>query len=207
MNKKKTTLKDQVYENLLYAIINGIFPPDMIISEKLLMDKYQVSRAPIREALQQLSERKFLKSIPRQGYKICHPDARLVMEIERFRSSLEPNFLERNFSAIGEKCIQELRVLCEQYDACDADDYLTRWKCNCQFHLRLFSAYNNDYAYDLLEHSLMIQTIYFVQTKHYATMSLHLAVVDYIEHKDISMAVQLLRADIEGLVETPLKKA
>ena len=66
--------------------------------------------------------------------------------------------------------------------------------------MKIFSMYENPFAYEALDNALNIQTIYFIQSKHYATMDLHLAVIDYIEKKDICMAAKLLQADIENLV-------
>ena len=74
MDKKNPdTLKDQVYDALFSDIINGIYSTDTILTEKFLMEKYNVSRAPIREALSQLTGTLILSSIPRQGYKILQP--------------------------------------------------------------------------------------------------------------------------------------
>lgn len=199
-NGYAATLKDQVYEALFTDIIKGVYSPDMILTEKFFMEKYQVSRAPIREALLQLTGKKFLISIPRQGYKILQPDRDYMMELEKFRSVTEPAFLERYFSAIDQECLETLRMICAKYAACPEHDFMAHWKYNCEFHLKLFSMYKNVYAYESLENALYIQTVYFVQTKHDASMNLHLAVIDYIEKKDIAMAMKILRADIETLM-------
>ena len=44
--QKQKTLKDKVYDCLFSDIMNGIYPPDTTLSEKFLMEKYDVSRAP-----------------------------------------------------------------------------------------------------------------------------------------------------------------
>ena len=61
--------------------------------------------------------------------------------------------------------------------------------------------YGNDYAYQELKNALYIQQIYFVQTKHYGSIDLHLAVIDYLGKKDFAMAAKILQADIEELIE------
>ena len=200
MRKSALTLKDQVYECLFSDIIRGVYPQDMFLTEKSLMEKYQYSRAPIREALSQLTAKKFLISVPRHGYKIICPDKKLMMEIGNFRSILEPGFLTRYPEKIDAACIKSLREICSDYSAVPDDDYMGHWKYNCQFHMKIFSMYENPFAYEALDNALNIQTIYFIQSKHYATMDLHLAVIDYIEKKDICMAAKLLQADIENLV-------
>ncbi len=200
--KNFSTLKNQVYDALFSDIINGIYPTDTILTEKFLMEKYNVSRAPIREALTQLTGTHILSSIPRQGYKILQPSEQQLLEITKFRSALECSFLRNYFIYIDVSSIKELRKICEDYTNCPDNDFMTHWHYNCQFHLKLFSIYGNYYAYKLLEDSLNIQTIFFVQKKYYATMDLHLALVDYIEKGEIETAMNILKADIENLLLT-----
>lgn len=198
--KNLNTLKNQVYDALFSDIINGVYPTDTILTEKFLMEKYNVSRAPIREALTQLTGTHILSSIPRQGYKILQPSEQQLLEIIKFRSALESSFLESYYIYIDESSIKDLRNICTDYINCPSNDFMTHWNYNCQFHLKLFSIYGNHYAYKLLEDALNIQTIFFVQKKHSATMDLHLALVDYLEKSEIATAVTILKADIETLM-------
>jgi DNA-binding GntR family transcriptional regulator len=201
MNKRTTdSLKDQIYDALFSDIINGAYPADTILTEKFLMEKYNVSRAPIREALTQLTGTQILSSIPRHGYKILQPSEQQLLEVIKFRSALECSFLTTYCTYIDSERINELRTICMDYVNCASNDFKSHWHYNCQFHLKLFAIYGNHYAYKLLEEALHIQTIYFVQKKHSATMDLHLALVDYLEKNDIPMAITLLKADIENLL-------
>ena len=198
--KNFNTLKNQVYDSLFSDIINGVYPADSILTEKFLMEKYSVSRAPIREALTQLTVIDIISSIPRQGYKILQPNRQQLLEIIKFRSALECSFLENYCIYINESYIKELRSICMDYVNCPANDFMAHWHHNCQFHLKLFSIYGNHYAYKLLEDALNIQTIFFVQKKYSTTMDLHLALIDYLGKGNIATAVTLLRADIENLL-------
>lgn len=200
VGKPATTLKNQVYHSLLSDIINGIYSAGTVLTEKFLMEKYGVSRAPIREALTQLTGTYLLSSIPRQGYKILQPSKQQLLEVVKFRSALECSFLGEHASYINDLWIQELRSICQKYSDCQDEDFMSHWHFNCQFHLKLFSIYGNSYAYKLLEDALNIQTIFFVQKKHSATMDLHLALVDYLEKGEITTAVSILKADIEHLL-------
>ncbi|MDR3367523.1 GntR family transcriptional regulator [Rhodoferax sp.] len=201
MDKKvPNTLKDHVYDSLFFDVINGIYSPDAILTEKSLMEKYNVSRAPIREALTNLTAAHILASIPRQGYKIFQPSQQQLLEVIKFRSVLESSFLEIYCKNIDASWIGELRNICDSYNSSPANDFMSHWRYNCEFHLKLFSVYGNDYAYKLLEDALNIQTIFFIQKKHFATMDLHLALVDYLEKGEVTAAVAILKADIENLL-------
>jgi DNA-binding GntR family transcriptional regulator len=201
MNKNNSdSLKNQVYDALFADIINGVYPAGTMLTEKFLMERYDVSRAPIREALTQLTGTHLLSSVPRQGYKIIQPSQQQLLEIVKFRSALETSFLASYFTFIDAVQIKALRQMCMDYINCPDNDFIAHWHYNCQFHLQLFSIYGNDYAYKLLQDALNIQTIFFVQKKHFATMDLHLALVDYLEKGDGATAVTILKADIENLL-------
>lgn len=53
--------------------MNNEFSFDEFLTEKSLMEKYQVSRAPVREALMQLRSDRIIASTPRHGYRIRKP--------------------------------------------------------------------------------------------------------------------------------------
>ena len=112
------SLKQQVYNALFSDIINGNYPADTILTEKFLMEKYNVSRAPIREALTHLTGTQILSSIPRQGYKILQPSEQQLFEIVKFRSALECSFLESNCIYIDDSWIKELRTTCIRASIC-----------------------------------------------------------------------------------------
>ena len=63
-------LKDQIYENILNEIIDGNYRQNDIITERELIEKYGVSKSPVREALVELCNEKILESRPRMGYQI-----------------------------------------------------------------------------------------------------------------------------------------
>lgn len=196
------SLKRQVYDSLFSDIIKGVYPGDFIFTEKFLMEKYQVSRAPIREALMQFTGNHILVSLPRQGYKIVQPSEGRLFEIVKFRSALECSFLENYHCYIKESDITALRDLCRHYDEQPVQEFLVRWSFNCDFHLKLFTLYGNEYARGILENTLNIQTIFYAlkMKSHVFTIDLHLAMIDYLEKGEISMASNLLRADIESLL-------
>lgn len=194
------TLKNQVYDALFSDIVSGVYSTDTILTEKFLMEKYNVSRAPIREALSQLVGINILVSIPRQGYKMLQLSGQQLFEIIKFRSALESSFLASYYVCIDESWIKELIALNDDFDNCPESDFVARWRFNCQFHLKLFSIYGNQYAYKLLEDALNFQTIFFVQNKHLASADLHLALIDYLRKGDISTALSILKADIEHLI-------
>ena len=78
-------LKDQIYENILNEIIDGNYRQNDIITERELIEKYGVSKSPIREALVELCNEKILESRPRMGYQICPISIKEISDIVELR--------------------------------------------------------------------------------------------------------------------------
>ena len=66
----KDSLKDIVYNAILEDILSMEYRPGQILNEKTMIEKYQYSKSPIREALQALCGDGVLRNIPRYGYEI-----------------------------------------------------------------------------------------------------------------------------------------
>ena len=65
---KNQSIKELVYEGILNDIIQGVYPANSILNERTLVEKYGVSKTPVREALVQLCGEGILKNIPRYAH-------------------------------------------------------------------------------------------------------------------------------------------
>ena len=96
------SLKKTVYNELMGDIVKGELRANDIVTENSLIQRFSVSKAPVREALIELCKDGFLRSLPRYGYQVVQctvpeiiemlgPVYRNAMEIG-FRKSLENEF-------------------------------------------------------------------------------------------------------------------
>ena len=60
-------LTQKVSESIAIDILTGVLRPGQRISERILCDKYALSRTPIREILNQLSSTGLIELIPNRG--------------------------------------------------------------------------------------------------------------------------------------------
>lgn len=61
-------LNEQVYSDLLTKIHNGYYQVgEKIPTEKVLMEKYSISRSPVRDALKRLQNEGYINRIPKNG--------------------------------------------------------------------------------------------------------------------------------------------
>lgn len=199
------TIKEQVYTAIFEDIIQGKISPSEVLREKELIEKYNVSKSPVREALVQLCSEGVLVSKPRYGYEIVRLTRRNIEDILSYRSLLEGGALKQSIKHITPAQIARLKDIdrtCESSEA--QNDFWIHWNYNKQFHLELMSFYDNEFAYNNLEQALQTLTRAYAQfywdkwekmsfpkdTKHHAN------IIECLENKDYEGAVYFLRQDI-----------
>lgn len=80
---------DIIYTELRKRILNGEYGRGNFIGERDLAEEFQVSRAPIRDALQRLSQEGYLVSEPRKGHSVNRISAEHLLQIQQLRFQLE----------------------------------------------------------------------------------------------------------------------
>ena len=67
---KNIPLKEKIYKTLRYDILTGKILGGAHITESSIAKRLEVSRTPVREALQRLTQEKLVTSLPKAGYII-----------------------------------------------------------------------------------------------------------------------------------------
>src|SRR6056297_2296916 len=94
------SLKDKVYSKIKIAIIKGELRPDQPISETEMAVAMNISRAPIREALNKLEQDGFVVNIPRKGCKVTPITKKEISDIYEMRLVMEPFALQKSIDKI-----------------------------------------------------------------------------------------------------------
>ena len=79
----------KVYEDLKKKIINNILKPMEILNERILAKEYNISKTPVREALQQLELNNFVGRIPNKGWFVSGIYLEHIKEVFEIREILE----------------------------------------------------------------------------------------------------------------------
>ena len=199
------TLKDVYYDIILQRIIRDEYKSGDIITEKSLVDEFDVSKSPIREALISLCNEKLLKSIPRFGYEVSSISDRTVSEMLDYRVVLECGYLDRTWDAITDERIVQLQELVyKDYSKPEQREALEHWEKNCTFHLTLFSFSNSAFSYEQLAAVMRALGIAYVRS-YWKTLHLtrvqsganyHKQLINYLTDGNKQAAVECLRKDI-----------
>lgn len=147
---EQKSLKEQVYSSILEDIISLEYRPGQILNEKQLIEKYDCSKSPVREALMALCAEGVLRSIPRYGYEVIRLTKDDIYEMIHFRCILEGGFLYEICGRITEQQIQHLEKLDEKCRAANRDVW-EHWEYNTEFHMSLLGYAGNTYASEELE--------------------------------------------------------
>ncbi len=183
------TLKDKVYLNLRELIISGKIKPGTRLPEEELSKQMNISRAPIREALNMLEREGFTTIIPRRGAIVTEVTSDLVRDIWEMRAILEPYAAKASVHRIPEVEIDRIGALVqktmEQPD--DLDLYV---KCDLGLHELFYKYVGNHYLKEYIittaSHSLRVR--YFVEYSD--SFSSHAVKDVYQEHTAIIGALK-----------------
>lgn len=102
------SLKEKVYENLRMQIIKGTLAPGTRLPEEELSKAMNISRAPIREALNMLDMDGFARIIPRKGAFVTNITVEDIKNTWEMRELLEPYAAKSSVMFITDKEIDNL---------------------------------------------------------------------------------------------------
>ncbi len=91
----KKSLGKATYEIIEKKIINCEYAPGAILNETTLSEELQVSRTPIREAINQLENVGLVKVIPKKGILVTEVNPSDIIEIYQVRELVEPYIIEQ----------------------------------------------------------------------------------------------------------------
>ena len=85
----RTSIRDQVHDELLRMLFDGELAVGLSINERALAEHLDVSRTPIREALLRLSEGGLVEHRPRRGFFVSAVTVRDAREVYPMIAALE----------------------------------------------------------------------------------------------------------------------
>jgi len=143
--KNNGTLKDRTVEVLVDAILSGKIRPGERLNESQLARDLRVSRAPVREALQQLQEQSLIVNIPRRGMFVVSLDEEDIQKINSLRIVLEAEALRlvrRHLTPQREKKLEQLLTTMENMEPAPAK---LSMRVDFEFHRTIWSYSGNGY--------------------------------------------------------------
>lgn len=200
-----TPLRVQVAERLRSAIVTGRLRPGEALTETALAEQLRVSRAPIREAIQDLENDGLVETVPYRGKRVKPLTVREVSEIREMRQHFEVMAVRRIVE--GGADVDALWAPCRAMEAAaEAGDRDALIAADEAFHRTLIR---------LSDHQLLAQLWAGLYLRIHQIMSLrndrdvvladiagtHPPIVEALETGDVAGAVRLVSEHFDALAD------
>ncbi len=209
MQTEAAMKKNFVYRSVFADIVRGKYTATSLITEKQLIDKYGISKSPVRDALVQLCADDIIESLPRIGYRVKPVSMKDIRDALILRKMVERTSLEMAFSKIGEEQLHTLQALYEesQKEEFTQKDPYIHWELNARFHITLCTFSGNRFFTRTLDN--LMKTCFRGITSYYEDTwktgsdkdrsEWHKILVDAIRSKDYQKARHALEMDLAEL--------
>lgn len=128
-------MKEQIYEYITDAIMNGELEPNHFINESELSKKIGISRTPVREALIRLSCEGVLESSPRKGFMLRSMDIKEAEDLYHVIGKLDAMAAEAAMSNMKDSDFHRMEELIKKMDeTIETKDYTGYLKSQDSFH-------------------------------------------------------------------------
>ena len=198
LERREKSKSESAYQVIKDLIMKGHLTREDPLSVNLLASKLEMSKTPVREALQKLESEGFVRIIPNQGVVVCDLTVGEANYMYELRMALEGYLLRRVVPLITEEHIRSFRVILEkQRCAMEKNDPYEFMKHDNEQHLYLHKIYYNPIIFDVMNR--LIDRIYFggihalrLPGRMDATLQEHVLIVDALEAKNVEKACQAL---------------
>ncbi len=152
-----TSLQQYAYDYLKNIILSGQLDENRLYSERQLSQELKISRAPIRDALQRLSQEEYVDILPKRGFRIHSLTKKDIIAMYQMRTAIE-NFCLSHYASYpdSERTLSILQKLGEiissqKHFIASADDYSSYVDLDCQFHETIVSGIENAWFTEAFE--------------------------------------------------------
>ena len=209
MISEEKTLSSKIHDRILEIVIEtGVSSEELLLTEGELVERFGVSKAPVREALQRLCGEGVLKSIPRCGYVIVRLGEKHWRDNLYVRKLLELTSLRENFDRFTPEILREFDARLENNQRlCEQELTVWQiWRANREFHCDLISVSGNQELREHLLRCLDVEERFYAQN-HFSpdrkfipryTPESHRNILLAIERHDLENALGRLEQDITG---------
>lgn len=201
--RSKSLLQLKAYDYIKNLILTNQLDVDTLYSETKLSKEIGVSRTPMREALQCLSQDGYINIMPSRGFMIRQLNQKDMRESIQIRCAIEgfsTHILAQEINTKkGKTTLNKLKDILEyQKLAIEYDDNLESFiEYDHQFHLLLVNHINNDEANQIFQRLMYLikltsKSALAVDGRISGTIKEHTKYFEYLENGDGDSAYKIL---------------
>jgi DNA-binding GntR family transcriptional regulator len=187
-------------------IMRGTFPPGSQMIEAELSAHFQVSRGPVREALQRLVQEGLLRSEPHRGLFVIALSSADIADIYRVRVAVERTAVLALLRRDSDKILKPLEDVLQRMEAAAWQrDWPTVADLDLDFHLALVAASGSQRLERVLRTLLVEIRMCLASLEDAYSLAVHLAaehrqLFEAIQRRDEPEALRLVQAHMDTAV-------
>ena len=206
-------LNQKVYRVLKESIVKGFLEPGTKLLENRIAEEMQVSRTPVREAMQKLVAEGFVKTTPNQTMVVTEVSPEDVKEVLQIRGVLEGLAARIAAKKINRREIDELENVVAQMSLYVSKENLSSYcKVDDEFHDLILNICGNKWIIQIRDN--LGSFIYRFRIKSLSvpgrlkcSLKEHQAIMEALKKHDSVEADRLSQVHMENTIINILKKA
>ena len=206
------SLSDEAYAQIRSMIISCQLRPGSVISESDLMERLDMGRTPIREALRNLANEKLIEVYPRRGMFVAGVDVKDLASISEVRGNLEILAAGQAADRSTDADRAIFTQLIKEIDSIKGEPKMEKLiNLDQRIHHSIYAATHNDFLVSTLDqyyaHALRIWFMALDRIEDLEDAIIeHRAMLQSILDGDKKAAERAMREHIEGF-ETTIRKS
>lgn len=195
---------DDIYPRLFDAILEQRIAPSSRFTEEGLGETFGVSRSVIRRVLAKLSHQQVIILRPNQRAQVAAPDAQQARQILEARRMTEVTVVQLACAQATPLQIRQLReLIARERDCIERDQRGPAIRLSGEFHLQLAAMAGNaplaQFLNSLVPLTSLIIAQYEAKACTYCAWQEHVAIVEAVERRDSTTAVNLMMQHLDHL--------
>ncbi|NIK76732.1 DNA-binding GntR family transcriptional regulator [Paenibacillus castaneae] len=189
------SISEQVFTSLKKEILSGELPPGTRLLVMDIAKKFEISQAPVREALERLKQSGFITGIPNKGSVVSNITSREIKDIFELREIIEGFAVRQSMKKLVEQDFTYLVAIIEQMDqANEQNDILAILELDMEFHGFFYKRCDNHMILELWNQMKMkVMRFMAISNRHFSTDALadwHLRLIDVLRSGNTELAEQ-----------------
>jgi DNA-binding GntR family transcriptional regulator len=203
-------LRQRIADILRDAILSGDFKPGEALTEASIAEQFQVSRAPVREAIRVLAKEGLIESVPYKGTTVRTLTPKDIEEVYSLREQLEA-FAIRRIIESGDADLALLDAICQRMRAAaDEGDMHTVSLEDERFHKTMIQLAQHDLLASLWNTlSLRVRQIMALRNAQnqnpQEVAGNHPPIVEALRQRDLERALELNRVHVTSAADLVLE--
>jgi DNA-binding GntR family transcriptional regulator len=198
-----TSLADKAYHEIRGLIVSLELAPGAVIDERELIERLEIGRTPVREALRRLSHEGLVEVYPRRGMFVTGVDVRELARLSEVREVLEPEAARLAAERATDSDRAELNALLAELGTIDGGGGGELMDLDERIHRAVYRAAHNDLLEATLEQyyvlALRIWSIALDRAHELEeAVEAHRALLEAIQAGDGDRAADTMRAHVQN---------